>query len=139
MTFKAQCFRAAGQYDAEKASREAGLVCDDPSLTLQSESNDADINTIVARFGLGDLPVARRIPLEVDLDVMPDYRSCMNEIVAADRAFMSQPAAVRARFENDPARFIAFFDSPDNYEEGVRLGVLTKRPEKVVEPAAPVA
>lgn len=102
------------------------------SRTIQSQAEDADINTIVRRFGLtGELPVARRVPLDIQhFDADVDYRDCLEAVRAADSSFSSLPAEVRARFENDPARFVDFATDPKNLDQMRSWGLA---------PAAPVA
>ena len=49
--------RSPYNYDMSAVSDETGLCCEDESLAIQSAKEDADINTIVRRFGLtGELP-----------------------------------------------------------------------------------
>ena len=53
-----------------------------------------------------------------------DYHTAMNQIIAAGDAFNSVPAEIRAHFENDPGKFLAFVQDPEN-ESGMReLGLL---------------
>lgn len=111
-------------YDVEKASKEAGLACDDPSLTLQSQAQEADINVILKRLNVtGVLPQASRVPTYGDFSAVVDYRGALDLIRAADAAFMSVPADVRARFSNDPAAFVEFCSNEANIEEVRRLGL----------------
>lgn len=101
--------RSAFNYDTDVASERTGLLCEDGSLTVQSEKEDADINTIVRRFGLtGQLPTNVRVPVEADFTEVFDFQSAMNAIRAAQESFMAMPADVRFRFNNDPERFVAF-------------------------------
>ena len=56
-------FRTPYNYDRDAVSHETGLVCDDPSLAVQSDADDCDINVIVRRFGLtGTMPMSGRVP-----------------------------------------------------------------------------
>lgn len=101
--------RQPGKYDVDKVSEDNGLRCEDPSLTVQSEKEDADINTIVRRFGLtGQLPQGLRPPSFEDFTEVFDFRSAVEAIGAAEEAFMALPAEVRARFDNSPQEFVAF-------------------------------
>lgn len=138
--------RGYNNYDTEEASLEAGI--DDgnadgkmPSRAVQSQKDEADINTIVRRFGLtGELPIQQRIPLQVDVDELLDYRTCLDRIKAAQASFDAQPASVRNRFDNDPAKFLDFFEDPANVEEGRALGLyLAAPPSSSSAPGAPPA
>lgn len=133
-------------YDMKAASDEAALLCSDPSLTVQSDKDDADINVLVERFGIGFVdPHDVRQPLYGDFTGVVDYQSALHAIQAADESFMSMSAKVRSRFDNDPQKFLAFVNDPANKAEAVELGLVEKplpapEPQKVfvVGAAAPV-
>lgn len=128
-------FNTGYNFDGDVISFQTGLKCEDESLTLQSHAEDADINTIVRRFGVtGQLPSGVAAPTYGDFEGIFDYQSAMNAIRAADESFMEMPADVRARFANDPAQFVDFCSNPDNIEELRKMGLAL--PVKV--PAEPV-
>ena len=117
--------RTPYNYDVDLASDESALTCEDPSLTQQHQREDADINNIVARFGLtGELPFSDRQPRYGDFSTVTDYHSAMNAVRSADEAFMSLPGELRARFHNDPSELVDFLASPDNREEAIKLGLV---------------
>lgn len=125
--------RSPYNYDVNAASDESGLKCLDKSLTVQSEAEDADINTIVERFGLtGQLPSNVRMPTSGDFTGVASYHDACNLAIAADEAFMQFPAEVRKRFNHDPAELMAFVEDAANRDEAIRLGL-------VVPPAAAAA
>lgn len=112
-----------------------GIKFDQPSQTLQSFKDDADINCIIARFeSTGVLvdptvPVSR-IPQFGDYSDMPDYQTAQNVIVAANNAFSALPSNIRERFGNDPAAYFDFVQSlkegSEDYVEAIRLGIIDK-------------
>lgn len=119
----------------EEASIATGLDNFDPSKTVQSDAVDADINTIVKRFGLtGEMPTNVRVPLDTDFADAYDFRTAMDAIVAAERSFAAMPAEVRKRFGNDPAEFVEFCGNPDNIDEMIKLGLAIKKPAEVIPP-----
>ena len=61
-----------------------------------------------------------------------DYQDAYNMVVKAEEAFMTLPAAVRARFANDPAGIFAFLQDPSNRDEAVQLGLIAASVEPVV-------
>lgn len=127
--------RSPYNYDVNKASDESGLLCEDESLTVQAEAEDADINTIVKRFGLtGMMPQNVRMPMSGDFAEATDYHTSLNRLIAADQAFMEFPAHIRARFDHDPAKMIEFCENPANLEEARKLGLAVPAP--VAAPAA---
>jgi phage internal scaffolding protein len=120
-------------YDASKVSKDAGLKCVDRSLAQQSAADECDINTIVKRFHLtGQLPENVRVPSYSDFEGVFDFQSAMNAIVEAERSFMKMPADTRARFLNDPQRFVAFCSDEKNLEEMRKLGLAVPKEEPVV-------
>lgn len=119
-------------YDTNAAGDESGLECQDASLAVQSQKDDADINVIMKRFGVTGVVPAVALPPEFgDFSSTLDFRECMDIMNAAERSFMSLHADVRARFLNDPVRFADFASDPKNIDELRKLGLA---PEKIVEP-----
>lgn len=128
--------RSPYNYDVKQASDEACVVDSSPSLTVQSMTEDADINTIVRRFGLtGQAPVDARPVFFGDFEEVIDFRSAQDALRRADEAFMQHPADVRARFGNDPQRFLEFCSAlnPEgtalaNVDEMRRMGLAVPAP-----------
>lgn len=121
-------------------SAETALECKDESLTVQSQAEEADINTIVKRFGVtGMLPLVERPPLNEDFTEVFDFRSAMDMILAAQRSFEGLDANVRKRFGNDPAEFVEFCGNPDNLDEMRKMGLAVPKVDPPVssEPSVP--
>lgn len=125
-----------------------GITFTDPSATLQSFKDDADINCIIARYeNTGVLvdptvPVSR-IPQFGDYSDMPSYQEAQNVLVAANNAFYSLASNIRERFGNDPAAYFEFVQSlkegSDDYAEAIRLGIVNKPVDSTPEvPSRPV-
>lgn len=142
---------AMGGFDEVAHSDMHGTACLDPSLTRQSETEDADINVIVRRFGLlGGMPKDARPLMYGDFSDVGDFQSAFAAVADANALFMSMPAEVRARFGNDPQQFLEFCENGQNREEAKKLGllfpeepeakpmeVIVKNAELSVEPAKP--
>lgn len=117
--------RSPYNYDRDAVSHETGLACDDPSRTQQQFLEEADINTIVRQFGLtGQLPQDLAVPQSGDFSNVVDFQSAMNVVRAAEESFMELPGEIRARFANDPGRFLAFVNDESNRDEAVKLGIV---------------
>lgn len=111
--------------DNDLVSRETGLYCQDESLAIQSAKDETDINTIVRRFGLtGELPGDFQMPQSGDFTNVLDFHSAMNLIRETQEEFLKVPAEIRARFNNDPQRFMNFVEDGSNYDEARKLGLL---------------
>lgn len=109
--------RSAYNYDTDQASFVSGLACSDPSLAIQSQADEANINTIVRRFGVtGLLPESFKVPEYGDFEGPSSYHEAMTYVVEAQGAFSALPAAMRAEFNNDPGEFLAYMEDPDNRE-----------------------
>lgn len=115
-----------------------GLECKDKSLTQQSLADEVDINKIVKRFEQTGLlsHVANKPGVYGDFSAVADYQSAMIAVNSANAMFMSLPASVRERFDNDPVKLIAFVSDSKNRAEAKELGLLAAN--AVVEPVVPV-
>lgn len=119
--------RSPYNYNVDAASEAAGLACEEPSLTQQHFADECDINTILRRFNItGQLPEAPLSPRYGDFSGIGDYHSCLNAVLLATEQFEALPAAIRARFGNDPAELIEFLDNADNRSEAIELGLLDR-------------
>jgi len=119
-------------YDPIAASNESGLHCEDASLAQQQFKEECDINTIMQKFAVtGMLPDQPLTPRYGDFTGINDYHTALNQVIAAEDEFMSLPANIRARFENDPAQLIEFLNNEENKEEAVKLGLINKPIEEL--------
>lgn len=105
-------FKTPFNHDTDAESCRTALTCLDPSKAQQHQAEEADINTIVRRFGVtGTLP---QIPMPPTLDEFGeifDFQSAMNTLTAAKVSFGMLPAEVRATFQNNPHAFVAYVDA----------------------------
>lgn len=109
-------------------SEEFSLVFDleeEPSMAKQSFRDECDINNIMKKYektGLLD-HVNQYQGQYADLTGIVDYHTALNQVIAAEEAFMTLPAGIRSRFDNDPGNFLAFVDDPNNEEEMIKMGL----------------
>lgn len=112
-----------------------GIVFKDPSATLQSFKNDADINYIISRYETTGVLVDPTVPVSRtpefgDFSGMPSYQEAQNVIIAAKNSFDALPSKIRERFNNDPAAYFDFVQSlkkgSEEYAEAVSLGIINK-------------
>lgn len=107
------------------------------SLTRQSDAESADINVIMNRFEkTGVMPVNAREAVFADVSQIGSFRDAQDAIIRGQEAFMALPAAVRARFENDPVQLMDFASDPANLPELVKLGLVEAAAAAVEPPAA---
>lgn len=121
--------RAPGNYDPNVASLEAAIHNFEPTRTQQHQADETDINLIVKRYmQTGILPQTALAPLYGDFSEPMSFHEAQNRIRAAQEAFMLIPPEIRARFDNDPGKFVAFAEDPANEDELVRLKLRNPRP-----------
>lgn len=131
-------FNTGYNMDNDAVSLENGFSCPEESMAIQSAEEESNINTIVRRFGIsGELPNNICMPVSGDFTNAVDFHTAMNLVRQAQEEFVRVPAEIRARFNNDPARFMAFVEDASNYEEALKLGLVNKRPESVPPSGTP--
>lgn len=116
-------------------------VCEEKSLTRQSEMQGADINAIMQRYEkTGVLPMDVREAVFTDVSEIGSFRDALEIMRAAERGFMELSPAMREKFGNDPVAFLDFASRPENRPELEKLGVLAA-PEgaPIVEKEPPAA
>lgn len=127
MAVKAPFVRSPYNYDVEKASNEATIPADQQgeSLTIQSMTEDADLNVLMRRYGItGKFPENPRVPQYGDFTEVRDFRSALEAVNAGWEAFYTYPAEFRQRFANDPQRFLEWSSDPASRPEMQKLGML---------------
>ena len=130
--------RTPYNFDPDQNSIETGTSCPEETLAQQQFRDECDINTILDRFGVtGMVPTNVRQPLAMDFIEATDYQSALNALIEAEQSFMEMPAKVRAEFDNDPGKFIDFFEREENRERAIELGLIQKPAETPTQGAVP--
>lgn len=111
----------------------------DDILTKQEFLEESDINVIIARFQKsGVLPnTFGNVGSYGDFSQVTNFQDAIIKVQEAEDMFMSLPARIRAKFDNDPSQFLEFADNPENQDALVEMGVIDKASVKATEPAAP--
>lgn len=132
---KAPFFKTPYNHDTEAESNKHTVKDFGESLTVQSMADDADINVLMHRYGItGKMPENPRVPTYVDFEDVFDFRTANEAVMKANDMFMEYPATLRARFDNDPQRFLAFCSDENNKDEMRNLGLLKPQEPPKVEP-----
>lgn len=101
---------------------------DDPHPTKQGDAAECDINNIMRKYEkTGVLPALRADGMYGDFSDMPTFQEACAIVEKAREQFDGLDARTRARFENDPGRFLEFCSDPKNLDEMVELGLAVKR------------
>lgn len=118
----------------------------EPSKTRQDMQEECDVNALMARYDkAGVWPNDNAAePRYLDCSEVPDFRSAMDFMIEADKAFMSLPATVRREFDNNSADFVDYATDPANVGQMREWGLAPpeKTPDapmrvEVVNPPAP--
>lgn len=103
------------------------VVFTQPSLTKQEFQLESDINEIIRKFKVtGELP-QRQAGIYADTTQIPDFQTLMDTITQAEDMFMSYPAELRARFNNDPSQMLDWATKPENESAAISLGILQSK------------
>lgn len=102
-----------------------------PSLTKQEYSEELDINNIIKKFQTtGELPNIKR-GFYADVTQLPDYHEAMNIVAETNQNFATLPAAIRSRFNNNPAEMLDWVADPKNAQEATKMGLLRAKDVQV--------
>lgn len=128
-------------FDNTRVDPRTGEVVEIPTLTKQEFIAECDINNIIKEYSRTG--VMRHISERaaqgqyMDLPDDLDFQNSLEIVRQAQESFGSLPASVRARFENNPAKWLDFMSDPANQEEMINMGFATDtRPPKEPETAS---
>lgn len=131
--------------EREQVERDiAAIDCQaaDDGMTQQHFATDADINTIVKRFGITDhsqLPAVTDPRYYGDFSDAPSFREALHNLMDAQERFEQLPADLRKRFNHDPIDLYEWVNDPNNAEEAEQLGLLKRMEPTPAEHAKAVA
>lgn len=107
----------------------AGTDCSDmPDMTRQEFAQEADINYILGRFGIGDAPT--RQPVYGDQDFDLDLHAGMIAIGEAQRAFVQLPPELHDKYRDTKG----MLDAMNSGELARDLQEIATRPSAASQP-----
>lgn len=127
-----------GSYRKNRHGRRVQTINTEPSMTKQSDTYEADVNTIMDRYlktGDPSMFMKNTQGIYADVSAMGDYQTCLAIVEQAKAAFDALDAPIRDRFANNPANLINAISDPAMKDELTELGIF----EKPTQPAAPAA
>ncbi|AXL15154.1 internal scaffolding protein [Microviridae sp.] len=98
-------------------------------ITKQSFKDECDINRIMAKYQqTGVLEHVKYVSEDASSNYgnylnSYDYHDAYNAVLRANEMFDTLPSSIRSKFENDPAKFLAFSQDPENDSEMKKLGL----------------
>lgn len=103
-----------------------------PDKCHQEFEAECNINNIMEKWlKTGVLTHVRRgEPMYGDFSNADDYHTAMTRVREAQERFLSLPAALRARVDNDPGKLLDFVADPRNAEELRELGLVVDQAEE---------
>lgn len=116
-------FRTA--YDPVEEHDHCGIEFTMPSLAVQDEKDETDINYIVNKYADGQKGIAtldlgdssQYAFLQFGDATLPgDYSTALELVSGVREEFYSLPAYVRAKFGHDPMNFISQLNNPETLE-----------------------
>lgn len=128
-------------WTGEVLDLKTGELVKEPSMTKQSFMKECDINNIIKAYMVTGIwsHINERAQQGVyaDLPDPIDFQESLDLVHQAEQSFASLPSSVRNRFENDPAKFLAFMADPANQDEAIKLGLATDNRPPEPPPAPP--
>lgn len=119
-----------------------GIIFKEPTMTIQSEKDNCDINVIMNRYATCGTPLPYRTdgvePVYADVSELGDYMENYQRCKQAEEMFNSLPSALRKELDNNPANLLPFIQDEKNKERCYEYGLLNK-PVVEVPQTAPVA
>lgn len=123
-----------------------GIIFKEPTMTVQSEKDNCDINVIMNRYATCGTPLPYRTdgvqPVYADVSQLGDYMENYQRCKQAEEMFNALPSALRKELDNNPANLLAFIQDNANRERCVEYGLINKPAveapqDPVVAPSVP--
>lgn len=107
-----------------------GIIFKEPTMTIQSEKDNCDINVIMNRYATSGTPLPYRAdgvePVYADVSELGDYMENYQRCKQAEEMFNSLPSALRKELDNNPANLLPFIQDEKNKERCYEYGLLNK-------------
>lgn len=107
-----------------------GIIFKEPTMTVQSEKDNCDINVIMNRYATCGTPLPYRKdgvqPVYADVSELGDYMENYQRCKQAEEMFNNLPSALRKELDNNPANLLPFIQDEKNKERCYEYGLLNK-------------
>jgi len=120
-------------------TKRVSTVNTEPSKTDQQWKKSCDVNEIVTRYKkTGQLNHVRANQgTYADVSQIPDLLTSLLQVKKAEEAFLTVPAELRKKLDNDPVQFIEYLQDPKNDDEARKFGLKPPLPEITTPPTPP--
>lgn len=107
-----------------------GIIFKEPTMTIQSEKDNCDINVIMNRYATCGTPLPYRTdgvqPVYADVSELGDYMENYQRCKQAEEMFNSLPSALRKELDNNPANLLPFIQNKENESRCIEYGLINK-------------
>lgn len=106
-----------------------GIEFSEPTMTIQSEKDNCDINVIMNRYATCGTPLPVRQdmqPVYADVSELGDYMDNYNRCKQAEEMFNNLPSALRKELDNNPANLLPFIQDKANESRCIEYGLINK-------------
>lgn len=117
-----------------------GIIFKEPTMTVQSEKDNCDINVIMNRYATCGTPLPYRTdgvqPVYADVSELGDYMENYQRCKQAEEMFNALPSALRKELDNNPANLLPFIQNKENESRCIEYGLINKPTTEA--PQAPI-
>lgn len=107
-----------------------GIIFKEPTMTIQSEKDNCDINVIMNRYATCGTPLPYRSdgvqPVYADVSELGDYMENYQRCKQAEEMFNALPSALRKELDNNPANLLPFIQNKENESRCIEYGLINK-------------
>lgn len=107
-----------------------GIIFKEPTMTIQSEKDNCDINVIMNRYATCGTPLPYRTdgvqPVYADVSELGDYMENYQRCKQAEEMFNALPSALRKELDNNPANLLPFIQDKANESRCIEFGLINK-------------
>lgn len=102
-------------------------IFDDPHKGQQQFKKDCDLKSMMKKYvKTGQIAVSSVKAVYGDFSNELDFQDAQNKLARYTEKFMAQPAAIRAKFNNNPGEMAEFLSKKENLPEARELGLIPK-------------
>lgn len=96
-------------------------------FTEQNHKKECDVNLILKKYDkTGLVTHIQQFEAEFGDYTGLDFRNMLDTVRHAQADFDQLPSEIKKRFNHDPGELLAFIDDDNNYEEAIKLGIISQ-------------
>lgn len=104
----------------------------DKIITVQAPRDEVNINVIMKKIEKGMMINSNTgEPTFQDISEFDGLEDSVIKVQKANEGFMTLPADIRARFDNNPVKLINFLSDEGNRAEAEKIGLISPKPASI--------